>query len=82
MTKKWTATRSGIQPKRLASKRSRANDRNVETDAAEDAIRAAREQREWLRREVGDEAATAILGAIDDLSATLSDMALVSRGRR
>lgn len=82
MTKRWTATRSGIQPKRLASKQRRAKDRDAETDAAEDAIRAARKQREWLRAEVGDEAAAAILGAVDQLSGGLVDIALIQRGRR
>jgi hypothetical protein len=44
VTKKWTATKSGIQPKRLASKRERFTSRAIAGAAAQ----VYREQK-WLR---------------------------------
>lgn len=50
MTKKWTATRSGIQPKRLASKRARYEAKGLfYSEAIEGAAAEVRREQKWLR---------------------------------
>ena len=63
--------------------RRRIQDRHAETDAAENMIRKARERAEWLRREIGDEAANGILRAIDEIMGRpVAKIAVIRKGRR